>query len=150
MKKIKRISKDKKVQAVFSETAVMAILERMEDGIKLVAEGVTGVQRQLDEVKVDAYSFRHEMDIFRVETNARFEQIEANQKTTLEYLFNADEKFEAIEIELKEIRAELIALNDKILSPEEIKSFSKRISIVEKNMENFRVFMNSKARMKVA
>ncbi|MEI6588082.1 MAG: hypothetical protein WCO05_03985 [Candidatus Moraniibacteriota bacterium] len=167
MKKIKRVFKTKNLQEaekVFKESHVMVILEDMRDGIKLLAEGQTGLQRQLDEVKVDARSFRDEMYRFRAETNARFDQmdagfdqmnaefkeVKANQKITLEHLFNIEERIEALEKEVREIKLELAALGKKILSPEENSSFNKRISATEKEVKKIWGFINAKTNLKSA
>jgi chromosome segregation ATPase len=185
MKKLKIISKDKEVKKVFAESEVMAILERMEDGIRVVAEGVMGVQRQLDGLTDEVYSFRAEtnarfeqvdarfeqvdarfeqidtrfeqvdarfeqVDARFKQINARFEKVEANQKITLDHLFCTYERFEVMEKELKEIKFELARLSEKILSSKETKSFSKRIAVIEKDMEKLRIFVHSRSKLKVA
>ena len=174
MKKIKKVLKTKKLQEaekVFKESHVMVILEDMRDSIKLVAEGQIGLQRQLDGLTDEVHSFRDETDIRFAQVNARFAQVDArfdqmdarfdqmdiefaqvkaDQKVTLEHLFNVDERFEALEKELQEVKLELVRLSKKILSPEETKSFSKRIVIIERDMEKFRVFMRSNAGLKSA
>jgi phage shock protein A len=157
MKKLKIISKDKDVKKVFSESEVMAILERMEDGIKVVAEGVIGVQRQLDGLTDEVHSFRDDMYSFRAETNARFEQIdarfervEANQKITLDHLFCTDERFEAMEKELKEIKSELVRIGGRKFTSEETSSLSRRVEALERDMKKYQVFMKSNEASKAA
>lgn len=174
MKKMKQVSKTKKLreaEKAFKESHVMVILEDMRDGIGLLAEGQTGLQRQLDGLTDEVHSFRDETDVRFAKVDARFakvdarfdqmdasfdqmntefKEVKANQKITLEHLFNVDERFEALEREMQEIKLELARLSKKIFSPEETKSFSKRIVIIEKDMEKFRVFMRSSAGLKSA
>ncbi|MFZ2188715.1 MAG: hypothetical protein WAV73_04095 [Candidatus Moraniibacteriota bacterium] len=150
MKKIKRISQDTEVKKVFSESQVMMLLEKMDDHIQLVAEGLMGLERRMDDrfEQVDA-GFKQIDDRFE-QMDVRFKQLEANQAITLKHLFNIDDKFEAMEKELKEIKLELARLSEKILSSKEIKSFSKRISVIEKDMEKLRIFVHSRSKLKVA
>jgi len=178
IKKVLKTKKLQEAEKVFKESHVMVILEDMRDSIKLVAEGQIGLQRQLDGLTDEVHSFRDETDIRFAQVNARFAQVDArfdqmdarfdqmdarfdqmdiefaqvkaDQKVTLEHLFNVDERFEALEKELQEVKLELVRLSKKILSPEETKSFSKRIVIIERDMEKFRVFMRSNAGLKSA
>ncbi len=178
MKKIKRVSKDEKVLKVFGESQVMMLLEKMDDSIQLVAEGQVGLQRQLDGLTNEVHSFRDETNVRFAKIDARFEQVDArfdkmdarfdqmdarfdqmdaefkevkaNQKATLDYLFNIDERVEAVEKEVREIKLELAALDKKILSPEENSSFDKRISATEKEVKKIWVLINAKANLKSA
>jgi predicted nucleic acid-binding Zn-ribbon protein len=167
MKKIKQGSKTKKLQEaekVFKESHMMVILEDMRDGIKLLAEGQTGFQRQLDGLTDEVHSFRNETNVKFAKIDAKFEQVDirfdqmdaefkevkANQKITLEHLFNIDERIEALEKEVREIKLELAALGKKILSPEENSSFDKRISVTEKEVKKIWVFINTKTNLESA
>ncbi len=174
MKKIKQFSKTKKLQEaekVFKESHIIVILEDMRDGIKLLAEGQTGLQRQLDEVKAEAQAFHDETNIRFTKIDARFtkiddrldkmdarfdqmdtefKEVKANQKVTLDCLFNIDERVEALEKEVREIKLELAALGKKILSPEENSLFDKRISATEKEVKKIWVLINTKTNLKSA
>lgn len=153
MKKINQTSKAnkrQKAESVFKESHVMVILEDMRDSIKLVAEGQIGLERQMN-VRFEQVDARFDqMDARFGQMDREFAQVKANQKITLEHLFNVDERFETLEKEVQEIKLELVRLSKKTLSPEETKSFSKRIFTIEKDMEKFRVFMQVNSKLKVA
>jgi hypothetical protein len=129
----------------------------MNDNFKLLAEGQMGLERKMNEKfdQVDARLHRLDarfdrMDVRFDRMDIEFEQVKANQKITLEYLFNAEERFKVLEKEVKEIKLELIRLGKKMLSPEETAGYSQRIAVIEKDMEIFRVFMNANKGMKPA
>ncbi len=136
MKKIKRISEDREVKKIFSESQVIMLLEKMDDSIQLVAEGLMGLERGM------GAGFE--------QANVRFKQLEANQNISLKHLFGVDDRLEAMEKELKEIKSELVSIGEKKLTPKENDSLSRRVEMLEKEMMRYRAFMKRKVALKSA
>lgn len=148
MKKIKRVSEDKEVLKVFSGSEVIMVLEKMDDSIKLVAEGQMGLQRQLDE--------------FKGETRAEFKKVEANFGKVFGKLAEHDRKFEEIDSKfetvfnyLSRIDDEIVALKNetakadwKKMNRSEFEGFNKRLEKLENDLKKHKAIIS--ARLKTA
>lgn len=99
-KKIKLKKMDKKTEEIFKASTVAVLLENMNDNFKILAEGQMGLERRMNEKfdQIDTRLDRMDTRLDRIDTrfdrvDADFKEVKANQKITLEYLFNAEERF---------------------------------------------------------
>ncbi len=121
--------KKQSIKKTYSEDYVGAILEEIRSDFKVFGEGLSVVQRGLDEVKAD-------LSLFKAETRGNFAKVfefqteaKDNLSTTLEYLSKIDD-------EITDIRAEL-EKGKKAGKMEEswFKKIEQRVLIVERQLK---------------
>jgi len=145
--------KKQATKKTYSEDYVGAILEEIRSDFKVFGEGLSVVQRGLDEVKDDLSTVKEDLNMFKLETRANFktlfefrDETTANFKKVFEFKAETKDNFSTtlnylsrIDDEITDIRAEL-EKGKKAGKMEEswFKKIEQRVSIVEKQLKNQR------------
>ncbi len=98
----------------FRGTEVGLMIEVFQGDLKMVAENLSG---------------------FREETKKRLNELERNQKVTLEYLFKIDDQLNEIERDLKEIKAELKKMDEGKADKKELEFLKTKVLELEKELK---------------
>jgi len=125
-KKMKKIKKPKKsIQKVFTESQVGALLEDMNDNIKIIAENQIGINEKLE-------NHDHRFD----NLEGRFDNLEGRfvsfQKETRENFKFIAKRLMAIENSIEEIKEELNKKADKEWVEKKIKFLEKELASLRK------------------
>lgn len=147
--KNKNISKKSEQQTVFPENQVMMMLESMNGGIEILAEGQQQLIQNQNELKDNLENFKvetrnnfkkvnTELKDFKIETRDNFKKHDKKFKQIDKNFAKVFKSLDEIKQEIKDIRRELNELEERgvdNIKREEFEKLVKRVEVVE----NFRV-----------
>jgi chromosome segregation ATPase len=140
MKKIKK--PNKKIQKVFTESQVGALVEEFNDNIKIVSENLIGLNDRFENFKDET------RDNFKIVSGQimrmddRLDNVESRLNSIDNRLNNMDNRLDNVEARLDSIESDIHEIKEKLDQKADKQWVKKRIVFLEKELSRLKVVVD--------